>query len=70
MRRLQPVAFDWCRPPQGWRMRRLTPPPELRSLPCAAAPQAHRLKNKDTKTAVALANLKTRRRILLSGAAR
>jgi DNA repair and recombination RAD54-like protein len=29
--------------------------------------EAHRLKNKDTKTAIALANLSTRRRILLSG---
>ena len=29
--------------------------------------EAHRLKNKDTKTAVALSALSTRRRILLSG---
>ena len=29
--------------------------------------EAHRLKNKDTKTAVALNNLSTRRRVLLSG---
>jgi hypothetical protein len=48
----------------------LTPPrPPTSVLKCGLliCDEAHRLKNKETKTAIALAALPTRKRILLSG---
>lgn len=46
-----------------------SPPPQPPVLQCGLliCDEAHRLKNKETKTAIALAALPTRKRILLSG---